>query len=708
MRKYLLLCLIFLIGGFMQISAGTNLNCKKTNNPLLKDFKTPYGVPPFEKIKYYHYLPAVECAVYENKKEILDIANNPEKPSFKNTIAALDRSGKLLRRVTNIFYNQLSANTSDNLQEVAKKIVPLLSKHFDEIYMNEKLFKRVKYVYDNKDKYNLTPEEKMVLELYYKDFVLGGANLSPEEKKKLSEINEKLSLLTLKFGENILKEVQRYKLVIDNKEDLEGLPERVIKAAEEDANSRGLKGKWVFTLNKPSLIPFLQFSKKRELREKIFKAYIHMGDNEDEFDNKKIISEIVNLRVKKAHLLGFRTWADYRLSNTMAKNPQNVYKLLWEIWVPALEKAKEERADLQKMVYEEGKKFKLKAWDWWYYAEKLRSKKYELNENELRPYFKLENVINGVFMVVEKLFGLKFVETNKLPKYHPDVKTYLVKDDKGKLIAIFYADYFPREGKRGGAWMSPYRKEAKINGKRIVPIIVNVANLTKPTKNRPSLLSLEEVLTLFHEFGHALHGMLSQCTYYRVSGTDVYLDFVELPSQIMEEWALEPQVLKMYAKHYKTGKPIPESLIKKIKESSHFNQGFATTEYLAASFLDLDWHTLEKQINWSVNLFEDNSLSRIGLIPEIVVRYRSTYFRHIFSGGYSAGYYSYIWADVLVADAFSAFKEKGIFDKETARKFKEYILEKGGSEDPMELYIKFRGREPKVEPLLRKRGLLKN
>ncbi len=706
MKKLISIFLIFLIGGLIIMANEKPLNCKKLRNPLLKEFKTPYGVPPFDKIKYYHYLPAIKCAIYENKKEIEKIANNPSEPTFKNTIAALDRSGRLLRRVVNIFSNQLSANTNDKLQEIAKKVMPLLTKHMDEVYMNEKLFKRVKYVYENQEKFNLNNEEKMVLKLYYNDFVRGGANLSPEKKKKLMEINKKLSLLNLKFGENILKEVQKYELVIDDPKDLEGLPQSVIASAKAEAESRGYKNKWVFTLDKPSWIPFLQYSKKRELRKKIYMAYTHMGDNNDEYDNKKILLEMVNLRIKKAHLLGYRTWADYALQERMAKNPQNVYKLLWEIWVPALKKAKEERELLQKMVYEEGHNFKLQSWDWWYYAEKVRQKKYALDENELRPYFKLENVIKGVFTVASKLYGLKFVEVKNLPKYHPDVKTFLVKDEKGKLVAILYTDYFPRKGKEGGAWMSAYRKEAKINGKRIVPIIVNVGNLTKPTPEKPSLLSLEEVLTLFHEFGHALHGMLSQCTYYRVSGTDVALDFVELPSQIMEEWALEPEVLKMYAKHYKTGEPIPDHLIQKIKNASHFNQGFATTEYLAASFLDLDWHTLKKEINWNVNLFEDNSLSRIGLIPEIVVRYRSTYFRHIFSGGYSAGYYSYIWADVLVADAFSLFKEKGIFDKETARKFKKYILEAGGSDDPMKLYIKFRGREPKVEPLLKKRGLL--
>ncbi len=707
MKKTVVLVLMLFVLSFVLQAGGDSLNCKNLKNPLLKQFKTPLGVPPFDRIKDEHYLPAIKCAIKEHKEEIEKIINDPAKPTFKNTIEALDRSGRRLRLITNIFFNQLSADTNDNLQKIAKEVSPILSKHNDEILMNPKLFKRVEAVYEMRDKLKLNPEQKMVLTLYYKDFVRGGAKLCEAKKKRLAEINSRLSLLTLQFGENVLKDTKAFELVIDNKDDLSGLPEGVVKAAEEAAKAKGYKEKWLFTLDKPSLIPFLQFSDKRELRKKMLLAYIMKGDNANENDNKKIIKEIVNLRIEKAHLLGYRTHANFILEENMAKNPQNVYELLWKIWMPALRKVKEERRALQEMIYKDGKNLKLKPWDWWYYAEKLKKQKYKLDTSELTPYFKLENVLkNGVFKVANKLYGLKFEERHDLPKYNKDVKTFLVKDSDDSLIGILYLDYYPRPGKRGGAWMSPYRKEAKIGGKRIVPVIVNVGNFTKPTANKPSLLSLDEVLTMFHEFGHALHGLLSQCTYYRVSGTDVSRDFVELPSQIMENWALEPEVLKMYARHYKTGKLIPMDLIKKIKDSAKFNQGFATTEYLAASFLDMDWHTLEMSSDWDVTAFETNSLARIGLIPEIYVRYRSTYFQHIFAGGYSAGYYSYIWAEVLDSDAFQAFKEKGdLFDKETATKFRKYILEKGGSEDPMELYIKFRGRKPDINALLEKRGL---
>ncbi len=707
MRRIIFSIFMIFLYSVILPSKEVNLDCKNTNNPLLKQFKTPYGVPPFDKIKEEHYLPAIKCAILEHKGEIEKIINNPEKPTFKNTIEALDFSGRKLRLITNIFFNQLSADTNDELQKIAKEVSPLLSKHTDEILMNDKLFKRVESVYKERDKLNLNSEQKRVIALYYKDFVRGGAKLCPAKKKKLAEINSKLSLLTLKFGENVLKDTKAFELVIDNKADLAGLPDGLIKAAEEAARAKGYKGKWLFTLDKPMLIPFLEFSDKRELRKKMLLGYIMKGDNNNENDNKKIISEIVNLRIEKAHLLGYRTHANYILEENMAKNPQNVYELLWKIWMPALRKAKEERKLLQERIYKDGKKFKLKPWDWWYYAEKVKKTRYNLDTSKLKPYFKLENVLkDGVFNLVHRLYGLTFEERHDLPRYNKDVKTFLVKDSDGLLIGIIYLDYYPRPGKRGGAWMTPYRKEAKVNGKRIIPIVANVGNFTKPTSDKPSLLSIDEVLTMFHEFGHALHGLLSQCTYYRVSGTDVARDFVELPSQIMENWALELELLKMYAKHYKTGKTIPMDMIEKIKNSSKFNQGFATTEYLAASFLDMDWHTLEMSKDWDITAFETNSMARIGLIPEIYVRYRSTYFQHIFAGGYSAGYYSYIWAEVLDSDAFHAYKEKGdIFDREIASRFRKYILEKGGSEDPMELYIKFRGRKPDINALLEKRGL---
>ena len=678
---------------------------KAGTNPLLEAFNTPYGVPPFDKIKEEHYLPAFEEAIKQHKKEIEKIVNNPDEPTFENTIEALDRSGELLRRVSAIFFNLLAANTNDKMQEIAKKVSPMLSAHEDEIYMNPKLFQRIKSVYEKREKLDLNTEQKTVLEKYYQDFVRGGANLDDQKKEELKKINQRLAVLTLKFGENVLKDKNSFVLVIDKKENLAGLPENVIAAAAELAKKKGYDGKWVFTVDKPSMIPFLTYANNRALREKIFKAYTHLGNNNNEFDNKAIIKEIVNLRIKKAHIMGYKTYADFALVRNMAKTPENVYKLMDEIWKPALKKAKEERDELQKLIYEEGENFKLQPWDWWYYAEKLRKKKYALDEEMLRPYFKLDNVRKGAFYVANKLYGITFVERDDLPKYHPDVKAFEVKDANGNTIGIYYADYFPRPGKRSGAWMDAFRKEAKINGKRIIPVVYNVTNFSKPVGDKPALLSLEEVLTLFHEFGHALHELLSQCTYYRVSGTNVPIDFVELPSQFMENWAVEPAVMKVYAKHYLTGEPIPDELIEKIHNARHFNQGFATTEYLAAAYLDMDWHTLSEPADWDVNKFEQESMKKIGLIPEIVVRYRSTYFQHIFAGGYAAGYYSYIWAEVLDADAFHAFKEHGLFDRETAEKFRKFIIEKGGSDDPMKLYVSFRGKKPSIEPLLERRGL---
>lgn len=674
-------------------------------NPFLEEFQTPFQVPPFDLIKEEHFVPAIVKGIEEQKKEIEEIANSKEEPNFQNTIEAMEKSGKTLTRASTVFYVLNGVMTNEGMQNIAKEIAPLISKHNDEIKMNEKLFQRIKKVYEKRNKLNLTKEQKKLLENYYKDFVKGGANLTEKEKKNLMEINQELSLLSLKFGENVLKEENRFMLIIDKKEDLAGLPDSVIKAAEETANKKGLEGKWVFTTKKPSLLPFLSFSLKRDLREKIFKAFINRGNNNDELDNKEIIKRIIRLRQEKAKILGYKTFADFVLEDNMAKNPKNVYKLLKKIWKPALEVAKREAKELQEMIYKEGNNFKLEPWDWWYYAEKIRKEKYELNEEELRPYFKLENCIDGVFYTASKLYGIKFEERFDLPKYHPDVKVYEVKDLNGKHLAIFYVDYFPRESKRSGAWMTNFQEQSKVGGEKR-PIILNVGNFTKPTSDTPSLLSLEELETLFHEFGHALHGLLTDCTYPSISGTSVPRDFVELPSQIMENWALEPEVLNYYAKHYKTGEVIPNELISKIINARKFNQGFATVEYLAASFLDMDYHTLIEPSKESPMVFEEKSMKKIGLIPEIVVRYRSTNFQHIFSGGYYAGYYSYIWAEVLEADAFSYFKEKGIFDKKVAEAFKKNILEKGGTDEPMELYKKFRGKKPDVKSLLKKRGLL--
>lgn len=674
-------------------------------NPLLEEFQTPFQVPPFDLIKEEHFVPAIMKGIEEHKKEIEEIANSKEEPSFKNTIEAMEKSSKILTRATTTFFVLNGVMTNDVMQNIAKEIAPIISKHNDEIKMNERLFQRIKKVYEKRNKLNLTKEQKKLLENYYKDFVKGGANLAEKEKKYLMDINQELSLLSLKFGENVLKEENKFMLIIDQKEDLEGLPNSVINAAEETAKEKGLEGKWVFTTKKPSLLPFLSFSSKRDLREKIFKAFINRGNNDDDFDNKKIIERIIELRIQKAKLLGYKNYAEFVLEDNMAKNPKNVYKLLKKIWKPALEVAKKEAKELQEMIYKEGNNFKLKPWDWWYYAEKIRKEKYELDEEQLRPYFKLENCIDGVFYTASKLFGINFEERFDLPKYNPDVKVYEVKDLEGKHLAIFYVDYFPRDGKRSGAWMTNFQEQSKVDGEKR-PIIVNVGNFTKPTSQTPSLLSLEELETLFHEFGHALHGLLTDCTYPSISGTAVSRDFVELPSQIMENWALEPEVLNYYAKHYKTGEVIPKELVSKIINARKFNQGFATVEYLAASFLDMDYHTLSEPLRESPVVFEEKSMKKIGLIPEIVVRYKSTNFQHIFSGGYFAGYYSYIWAEVLEADGFSYFKEKGIFDKKVAEAFKKNILEKGGTDDPMVLYKNFRGKEPQVKALLKKRGLL--
>lgn len=674
-------------------------------NPFFSEWNTPFKTPPFEKIKEEHYLPAFKEGIKQHQEEIDGIVNNAKAPTFKNTIEAMEGSGALLRKVRNVFYNLTSADTNDELQKIAKEVAPLLSRHRDDINMNEKLFERVKAVYDEKEKLDLSVEQNMLLEKYYKDFVRGGANLDEEKKAKLREINKELSLLSLKFGENILKENNAFELVIEKEEDLAGLPQSVINGAAEAAKERGHEGKWVFTLHKPSMIPFLQYSEKRGLREKIFKAYINRGNNNNELDNKEIASRMAALRVEKANLLGYKTHAHFVLEQNMAKKPKNVYDLLNQLWTPALKMAKKEAKELQEMIYKEDRNFKLEAWDWWYYAEKLKKAKYELDDEALRPYFKLENVRDGVFAVANKLYGIQFVERADIPKYHEDVNVFEVKEADGSHIGILYTDYFPRASKRGGAWMNSYRKQSRLEGKEVTPVICNVGNFSKPTGDKPALLSFEEVTTLFHEFGHGLHGLLSKCTYNRLSGTAVPRDFVELPSQIMENWASDPEVIQAYARHYETGEVIPKEIVDRIKKAGHFNQGFATVEYLAASFLDMDWHTLTDARERDALEFEAKSLNKIGLIPEIVVRYRSYYFNHIFSGGYSSGYYSYIWAEVLDADAFEAFKETSLFDQKRAQAFRKNILEAGGTEDPMTLYKRFRGAEPKVEPLLKRRGL---
>lgn len=715
---FLALVLVFAVAGFVACGGGKvdqpqtpdKEQAKKEigENPFFKPFDTPYGVPPFEKIKLAHYVPAFKKGMEEHKKEIDAIVNNTEAPTFENTLEAMENSGELLTRVANTFFVLFGSMTSPEMQGIARDMSPLFSKHQDDIALNLKLFARIKTIYEQKDKLDLNPEQQRLLGEYYKDFVRGGANLPEEHKTRFREINKELSLLTLKFSENILKEVNKFKMVVDKKEDLAGLPEGVVKAAAEAAKADGQEGKWMFTIQKPSLLPFLTYSEKRDLREKMFTAYAMQGNHGDELDNKENLVKIATLRAERAKMLGFETHAHFVLDRNMAKKPEAVYDLLMKLWKPTMALAKKEAAAQQAMIDKEGGDFKLKPWDWWYYTEKIKKEKYALDDNLSRPYFKLENVIDGVFFVANKLFGLKFIPRNDIPKYHKDVKVFEVQEADGSHLAIFYVDYFPRASKRGGAWMNSFRKQIRKKGTKIYPIITNNGNFTKPVGDKPSLLSFDEVGTLFHEFGHALHGMLSDCTYDRLSGTSVSRDFVELPSQIMENWATHPEVLKVYAKHYKTGEIIPQELVDKIKKVGNFNRGFISGEYLAASFLDMDYHTktMDQLKGLDPLAFEKEAMDKIGLIPEIIPRYRSSYFRHSFSSGYSAGYYSYVWAEVLDADAFEAFKETGdIYNKDVAKKFRDFVLSRGGTADPMELYKKFRGKEPGIEPLLERNGL---
>jgi peptidyl-dipeptidase Dcp len=673
-----------------------------TENPFYTEYRTPYQTPPFDLIKVEHYMPAYREGMKQEMIEIDAIVGNLQAPTFENTIEAFAHTGALLEKVDNVFSALRGANTNDDLQKIAEEVSPLESKHNDDINMNEKLFLRVKAVYDQKGNLGLNNEQMRLLEQTYKRFIRGGANLSPEKMIRFRKINEELSMLSLKYNDNVLKETNNFKMVVEKKEDLAGLQQGSIDAAAALAKDEKLAGKWIFTTRKPSMLPFLTYAKNRSLREKLYKGYIQRGDNNNEYDNKKIIARIAALRVERSNLLGYKTYADFRLEINMAKSPQAVYELLNKVWDPAVKVAKKERDDMQAIIDKEGGNFKLASWDWWYYAEKVRKERFDLDENELRPYFQMENVRKGVFDVASKLYGIQFIERKDFPKYLDEVTVFEVKRNDGSHVGILYTDYFPRAGKRAGAWCGGFRRQKRADGKNITPLIYNVGNFSRPTKDQPALLSLDEVETLFHEFGHAVQGLLSNITY---PGLPMARDFVELPSQIMEHWALEPEVLKTYAFHYKTGEVIPQALVDKITQSAKFNQGFATVEYLAASFLDMDWHSLSGVEPVDAVAFENQSLGKIGLMPEIVSRYRSTYFSHII-GGYEAGYYSYLWAEVLDSDAFEAFKEKGIFDQATAQSFMKNILERGGSEDPMTLYVRFRGKQPTIEPLLRKRGLL--
>lgn len=675
-------------------------------NPFFSKFNTPFEVPPFDRIKPEHFKPAYLKGFEEQNKKIDEIVNNQSDPTFENTIKELEYSGELLRKVSRVFSAVNSANTSDTLQAINREITPLYTKHRDNINLNDKLFQRIRSVYENKNQFRLTKEEEKVLENTYRRFVRNGAALSDSNKVILRQINEELSLLSVKFGENLLAETNDFKLVIENKDDLSGLPEGVIAQAKTLAESLNMEGKWLFSLQVPSMVPFLQYSDKRELREKIYTAYFKRGDNDNSRDNKQIVEKIARLRAERSSLLGYSSHAAYILEENMAKTPERVFDFLEQVWEAALPVAKSEAAEQQRLIDKEGGNFKLKPWDWWYYSEKIKKEKYELDDEIIRPYFMIENVIDGMFYVANRLYDLDFYKRTDIPKYHPDVLTFEVK--RGKThIGVLMIDNYPRASKRGGAWCGAYRGQCRdYEGKMIHPIVTIVTNSTPPSAEKPSLLTAEEASTLFHEFGHALHQLLSNVTYPSMSGTAVPRDFVELPSQIMEHWVLKPEVLNVYAKHYITGEVIPDEIVDKLEKSAIFNTGFATVEFLAAALLDMEYHTVSQSRAIDARQFESEILDKYGLIPEIKPRYRSTYFNHIWAGGYASGYYSYYWSEMLDADAFQAFKETGdIFNRDIAAKFENDILSRGGTRDPLDMYIAFRGKEPGINALLQNRGL---
>jgi peptidyl-dipeptidase Dcp len=704
MKKMLMAAGIAVMLGVCTDASGQAV--KVDANPFLTKYTTPFEVPPFDQIKLEHYKAAFLKGMEAQAKEVNAIVNLKTTPDFENTIAALDQSGKLLTKVSAVFYGQNSANTSDEMQDLSRDLSPLLSKHEDDIKLNAKLFKRVKAVYDSRAKLKLNKEQAKLLEETYKDFVRGGANLSVENQTKLRELNSELSLLELTFGQNMLKETNSFKLVIDNKEDLSGLPESLIASASDAAKAAKLEGKWLFTLHNPSVMPFLQYSDKRDLREKIYKGYINRGNNGNDADNKEVVKKLVTLRLEKAKLMGYKDYAAFVLENRMAKDENKVYALLDEVWKPALAKAQDELADINAEIKKEGGNFEPEGWDWRYYFEKAKIAKFNLDENEVRPYLELNNVREGAFYVANKLYGITFTQIKGIPVPHEEATAFECKDKDGTHLGVLYMDFFPRESKRGGAWCGGYRSQTYKNGKRVAPVVTVVCNFSKPSGDKPALLNADEAETLFHEFGHALHSLFRDVHYDGVAS--VPRDFVELPSQVMEHWVFEPEVLKVYAKHYLTGEVIPASLIDKLEKSGKYGQGFATVEYLAASMLDMDYHVLKEiPANLDVSKFEADAMNKRGLLKQIPPRYRSTYFNHTMGGGYTAGYYSYIWAEVLDADAFEAFKETGnIFNPEVSSKFRKHVLTPGAIDEAMDMYKTFRGKEPGTTPLLKNRGLM--
>ncbi len=709
-RLILITALLFIISCQQKSTMDPNIN------PFFQEWNTAYEVPPFLDMKDEHYMPAYEQGMKENLEEIDAIVNNPESPTFANTIEELERTGKLLSKVGRVFSNLASSNTNPKLQELQRELSPLLSAHYDKISLNEGLFNRVDAIWQNRENLDLTKEQTKLLNDTRKGFVRSGALLSEDQKERISEINSKISGLSTSFGQNLLAETNGFELILEAS-DLEGLSDGVIAAAadaasqkmdaaESDEEKDKYKDKYVFTPHRSSMYPFLTESTRRDLREKLYNSYVMRGDNNNDTDNKEIAAQIAKLRAERAQIMGYKTHAHFTLDDNMLKTPEEVYDLLYKLWKPAVKRAKVEVADMQAVADSEGHDFKVAAWDWWHYSEKVRKEKYDLDESAIKPYLSLDNVLQGVFNTTNKLWGLNFTEIFDIDLYHPDARIWEVTDKDGSHLGIFIGDYFTRSNKRGGAWMSSFKGQSNLDG-RERPIVVNVCNFPAPVGDDPALLSFDNVVTLFHEFGHAMHGTLTDVKYGSMAGTSGPRDFIELPSQLLEHWASEPQVLKSFATHYETGEPIPDELIEKLLNASKFNQGFINTEYLAASLLDMDWHTISADDELKdANKFESESMKKVGLIGEIAPRYRTTYFAHIFSGGYSSGYYSYVHAAVLDSDAFEAFKEAGdVFDPNLSSKLRSSIYSMGSTEEAMDLFVDFRGRKPVIEPLLKVRGL---
>lgn len=674
------------------------------DNPFLKAWPLPDGAPAFDLVKTEHYFPAFEAGMAETRREMAQILANPAAPSFTNTIEAMERSGEIMDRVQAVFFNMTSANTNPELQKIQREISPKLAAFRNEIVLNDELFKRIEAVYENRA--NLNADQARVAEKYYKDFVRAGAKLDAQQKERMRAIDQRMSQLGVQFQQNDLADTNGFTLELASEEDRAGLPDFVIAGALQAGRDYGQEGKFLITLSRSSVQSFLETSPRRDLREKAFKAWAARGANGNQYDNRKIIAEMVALRIERAKLLGYATHADFVLEERMAKTPQAARDLIERVWKPARERAIEERTDMQRLIDSEGGGFKLEAWDWRYYAEKVRKEKFALDQDELKPYFQLEKMIEAAFYVSTNLWGLSFKRRPELPVYADGVQVWEVRDRDDSLIGLFYGDYFARPSKRSGAWMSSYRTQQFLDGKR-TPVVVNVCNFNRPQPGSPALLSYDDAETLFHEFGHALHGLLSAVTYPRVAGTSVPTDFVEFPSQVYEHWLAQPQILEQFAVHHETGAAIPQALLDKLMAARNFNQGFATVEFLASAFVDMDVHSLtEADANsFDIDAAEQNTLERLGMLPEIVCRHRPTHFSHIFAGGYSAGYYSYMWSEVLDADGFQAFKETNdIFDPETAERLRKHVYSAGGTREPMDLYVAFRGREPDVQALLRHRG----